>query len=83
MPQYDYTKSAPVDLEALEYEIRYDGSITKSIEGMSFDSAGDSLSISFSEALTGGEETTVTNIVSSHTGSALSKFDMWCKNCVA
>jgi len=73
---YPYTKSG-VDIDALVYEINANVTIVTALDRVEFN-APDDLNVYFADALSGGEETALDSLVSSHTGTALNDYKIWC-----
>ena len=76
--QYDYTK-AVVNAQSLKMEIIAAG-ITTVLEKIDW-AAPDSLAITFSEALSTGDKTTLDGVVDSHGGTPPNRYHLLCATC--
>lgn len=76
---YPYTK-ASVNSDKLTLEILADETIVKTLEGITW-SSPDSLSITFDQALSGGEETALDTLVSNHDGNPPTLYSIYCYTC--
>jgi len=79
MTDYPYTKT-PVDVPRLRLEILAEDLITKTLNGVSF-STPNSLNISFTETLSGEEETALDAVVTAHDGSSVPVYARYCEKC--
>lgn len=76
---YPYTK-ASVNEDKLTLEIEADETIEKTLEEINW-TAPDSLSITFDQALTGGEETALDTLVTNHDGNPPTTYTIFCYDC--
>jgi hypothetical protein len=76
--EYQYNKS-PVDVEALEQEIK-NSSITTELDYVTFEDP-DVLTIGFVSELSTEEKSTLDSIVAAHTGEELQWYRFYCADC--